>query len=310
MPSEMLRPGQAARRLSGIERRAELIAAGGRRRAARDRVHARALAALAGGLRRAGARGAAGAVHVVVGENYRFGHAAVGDAATLEALGEKLGFGVTAVSLVTADGERVSSSWIRELVRQGEVDACRAPARPRRPGSTAPSCAASRAAARSASRPRTCAGRPGASCPAPGVYAGFGVLGPGEERYPGGDLGRRQPDVRRRRGHGRRGVPDRLRRRRLRPADARRVHALPAPRAGVRGWRSSSSRCGATSRPRAGRGAHGGRTGIGVTPGCPSLGGPARRGASDARRAQRCARCRRAGDPCQLSSFDSSRSAR
>ena len=55
MPSEMLRPGQAPRRLSGIERRAELIARGGRRRAARDRVHARALAALAGGLRRAGA---------------------------------------------------------------------------------------------------------------------------------------------------------------------------------------------------------------------------------------------------------------
>ena len=60
-------------------------------------------------------------MHVVVGENYRFGHAAEGDAATLEALGAKLGFGVTAVSLVTADGDRVSSSWIRELVRQGEV---------------------------------------------------------------------------------------------------------------------------------------------------------------------------------------------
>jgi riboflavin kinase/FMN adenylyltransferase len=26
------------------------------------------------------------------------------------------------VTLVTADGERVSSSWIRELVRQGEVE--------------------------------------------------------------------------------------------------------------------------------------------------------------------------------------------
>ena len=65
--------------------------------------------------------GRAGAVHVVVGENYRFGNAAAGDVATLTALGERLGFGVTAVSLVTADGERVSSSWIRELVRQGEV---------------------------------------------------------------------------------------------------------------------------------------------------------------------------------------------
>jgi hypothetical protein len=59
-------------------------------------------------------------VHVVVGENFRFGHGAEGDAATLTALGQRLGFGVTSVALVTADGERVSSSWIRELVRQGE----------------------------------------------------------------------------------------------------------------------------------------------------------------------------------------------
>ena len=121
-------------------------------------------------------------MHVVVGENYRFGHAAEGDAETLIALGEKLGFGVTSVSLVTADGERVSSSWIRELVRQGEVmHATRLLGR--QPWLDGTVVRGSRAAARSASRPRTCAGRPAASCPAPGIYAGFGVLGPGEERY-------------------------------------------------------------------------------------------------------------------------------
>jgi riboflavin kinase/FMN adenylyltransferase len=63
-----------------------------------------------------------GAIWVVVGENFRFGHGAVGDAEVLTALGERLGFGVSAVPLQRVDGERVSSSWIRELVSQGEVD--------------------------------------------------------------------------------------------------------------------------------------------------------------------------------------------
>ena len=63
-----------------------------------------------------------GAVWVVVGENFRFGRGAVGDAALLAALGERLGFGVTAVPLQRVDSERVSSSWIRELVSKGEVE--------------------------------------------------------------------------------------------------------------------------------------------------------------------------------------------
>ena len=121
MPSEILRPGQVPRRLSGIDRRAELIAQEGV-----DELlviaftHELSLLSPAAFAEQV-LVGQAGAVHVVVGENYRFGHAAEGDVETLVALGEQLGFGVTAVSLVTADGERVSSSWIRELVRQGEV---------------------------------------------------------------------------------------------------------------------------------------------------------------------------------------------
>jgi riboflavin kinase/FMN adenylyltransferase len=58
---------------------------------------------------------------VVVGENYRFGHHAAGDADELARLGRELGFAVTAVPLLSLEGERVSSSWIRELVSQGEV---------------------------------------------------------------------------------------------------------------------------------------------------------------------------------------------
>ena len=121
-------------------------------------------------------------MHVVVGENYRFGHAAEGDVATLVALGEKLGFGVTSVSLVTADGERVSSSWIRELVRQGEVmHATRLLGRPPwLDGTVVRGFARGRALGVPTANLRW---TPGRVVPTPGIYAGFGILGPEEERY-------------------------------------------------------------------------------------------------------------------------------
>jgi riboflavin kinase/FMN adenylyltransferase len=183
MPSEVLRPGQTPRRLSGIERRAELIAAEG--------VDELLVIAFTHELSLLSPEafaeqvlvGRARAVHVVVGENYRFGHAAAGDVATLTALGERLGFGVTAVSLVTADGDRVSSSWIRELVRQGEVmHATRLLGRPPwLDGSVVRGFARGRALGVPTANLRW---TPGRVVPAPGIYAGFGVLGPEEERYP------------------------------------------------------------------------------------------------------------------------------
>jgi riboflavin kinase / FMN adenylyltransferase len=183
MPSEMLRPGQVARRLSSIERRAELVA--------REGVDELLVIAFTHELSLLSPEAfaeqvlveRAGAVHVIVGENYRFGHCAAGDAATLVALGEKLGFGVTAVSLVTAEGERVSSSWIRELVRQGEVQhAARLLGRaPWLEGTVVRGFARGRALGVPTANLRW---TPGCVVPAAGVYAGFGVLGPGEERYP------------------------------------------------------------------------------------------------------------------------------
>ena len=183
MPSEILRPGQVARRLSDIDRRAELIAEEGVDEllviAFTHELSLLSPAAFAEQVLVA----QAGAVHVVVGENYRFGHAAEGDADALIALGEKLGFGVTSVSLVTADGERVSSSWIRELVRQGEVmHATRLLGRPPwLDGTVVRGFARGRALGVPTANLRWA---PGRVVPAPGIYAGFGVLGPGEERYP------------------------------------------------------------------------------------------------------------------------------
>jgi riboflavin kinase/FMN adenylyltransferase len=59
------------------------------------------------------------ATRVSVGENFRFGHRATGDAAMLRADGR---FETRVVPLVELEGEIVSSSHIRALVQAGEVD--------------------------------------------------------------------------------------------------------------------------------------------------------------------------------------------
>jgi riboflavin kinase/FMN adenylyltransferase len=58
---------------------------------------------------------------VVVGEDFRFGHRAAGDAALLAQLGEKYDFTAEAEPLVADDGVRISSSGIRELLAAGDV---------------------------------------------------------------------------------------------------------------------------------------------------------------------------------------------
>ncbi|MBN1530532.1 MAG: riboflavin biosynthesis protein RibF [Thermoleophilaceae bacterium] len=64
--------------------------------------------------------GSLGAGHVAVGENFRFGHGAEGDAALLSS---QTAFDTRVVPLVEVAGETVSSSHIRGLVAAGEVSA-------------------------------------------------------------------------------------------------------------------------------------------------------------------------------------------
>jgi riboflavin kinase/FMN adenylyltransferase len=66
------------------------------------------------------------AAAVVIGEDFRFGHKAAGNVALLAELGEKYEFTAEGVPLVTDHGVSVSSTWIRELVADGEVAAAAA----------------------------------------------------------------------------------------------------------------------------------------------------------------------------------------
>jgi riboflavin kinase / FMN adenylyltransferase len=61
------------------------------------------------------------AARVVVGEDFRFGHKAAGDAALLAQLGEKYDFSAEGVPLLTENGVRISSTGIRERLDRGDV---------------------------------------------------------------------------------------------------------------------------------------------------------------------------------------------
>jgi riboflavin kinase/FMN adenylyltransferase len=68
---------------------------------------------------------------VLVGDNFRFGNHAAGDARTMDELGSKYGFTTEIVKAVSWRGRVISSSEIRRLIEAGNVSlACRLLGRP------------------------------------------------------------------------------------------------------------------------------------------------------------------------------------
>jgi riboflavin kinase/FMN adenylyltransferase len=63
------------------------------------------------------------AAHVVVGEDFRFGHKARGDVALLTELGDKYDFTAEGVPLLAEGGVTISSTAIRDLLSAGDVAA-------------------------------------------------------------------------------------------------------------------------------------------------------------------------------------------
>jgi riboflavin kinase/FMN adenylyltransferase len=71
------------------------------------------------------------AVSVHVGPHFRFGYRQSGDTEILEELGRQEGFDVKILPMLKVRGERVSSTRIRELISEGQVNkACRLLGRP------------------------------------------------------------------------------------------------------------------------------------------------------------------------------------
>ena len=59
---------------------------------------------------------------MVVGDDFRFGYERAGDTALLKSEGEKYGFETVVLERIKYDGQTVSSSLIRELIREGKID--------------------------------------------------------------------------------------------------------------------------------------------------------------------------------------------
>ena len=125
-PSELVRPGSHPARLTTLRRRAELVSELG--------VDAFCVLPFTAELSRTEPAEFAHAVLVerlhaavvVVGKNFTFGHRAAGDVALLTRLGERFGFGVEGVELITDDGLAFSSTYIRACIDAGDVAAATA----------------------------------------------------------------------------------------------------------------------------------------------------------------------------------------
>jgi riboflavin kinase / FMN adenylyltransferase len=122
-PMAVLRPEIAPKELSSLERRSSLVAELGpdelvvvRFTHAFSQLDAERFSAEVLSIR-------LGAEHVTVGENFRYGHRASGTVDTLRESGGRLGFGVTVVPLLELHGGTVSSSRIRALIGEGQVEA-------------------------------------------------------------------------------------------------------------------------------------------------------------------------------------------
>lgn len=63
-----------------------------------------------------------GAVHLVAGHDYRFGHKNAGDVRLLQEKCAQLGVGCDIIPQVTLDGITVSSTYIRTLVESGDME--------------------------------------------------------------------------------------------------------------------------------------------------------------------------------------------
>jgi riboflavin kinase/FMN adenylyltransferase len=122
-PAEVVRPGSHPARLTSLGRRADLVAEFG--------VEAFCVLPFTVELSRTPPPEFAHevlverlhAADVVVGRNFRFGHRAEGDVAMLTRLGERFGFGVEGLELITDDGITFSSTYIRSCIDAGDVEA-------------------------------------------------------------------------------------------------------------------------------------------------------------------------------------------
>jgi len=119
-PREYLSPAQAPARLTRLRDKLELLAATGVQRVHVMSFDARLASLPAERFVEQALVGALGVRWLAIGRDFRFGARRGGDFALLAALGRERGFSVEAMPDVLYDGERVSSSAVREALATGD----------------------------------------------------------------------------------------------------------------------------------------------------------------------------------------------
>lgn len=123
LPQTFFRPAQAPARLTTVYQKLGHLRRLGVDRTWMMRFDARLAALSARDFADFALRRGLGARHVVVGKDFRFGNRREGDVAMLAELGASMGFGVETLPAVEEDGQRISSSGIRELLAASDFGA-------------------------------------------------------------------------------------------------------------------------------------------------------------------------------------------
>lgn len=121
-PREFFAPDSAPSRLSTLREKLELIADDGVDLTYVCHFNARFAALSPQEFIERVLVGALGVRHLIVGDDFRFGARRAGDFAMLREAGSRLGFQVEAMESVTLNGERASSSAVRDALQEGRLE--------------------------------------------------------------------------------------------------------------------------------------------------------------------------------------------
>lgn len=121
-PREFFAPGSAPARLTTVREKLELLADCGASQAMVCPFNAKFAALSAEEFVDQVLVKGCQVKHLIIGDDFRFGHGRTGDYAFLQQAGARHGFTVEAMGSVMVDGERVSSSGVRKALAAGDME--------------------------------------------------------------------------------------------------------------------------------------------------------------------------------------------
>ena len=121
-PMEFFRPEQAPARLTRLREKLEAIASCGIDRVLLIRFNSVFAGIDAEAFVHQVLVEQLGVQHLYVGDDFRFGKGRAGDFSMLQRMGGEHGFGVESLDTVADDGDRISSTRIREALQQGDLE--------------------------------------------------------------------------------------------------------------------------------------------------------------------------------------------